>query len=94
MNIIRKAALLKKIGISESTLYNRLNPKSIYRDQSFPKPFKIGLSCLGWDESEVDAWLESQKNQSRTPHASPVFKVIRGTEALSCVIASNEAEAA
>lgn len=94
MNIIRKAALLKKIGISKSTLYNRLNPKSIYRDQSFPKPFKIGLSCLGWDESEVDAWLESQKNQSRTSQASPVFKVIRGTDVLTRDIASNQQEAA
>ena len=66
MRILRKNCLLKKVGFSKSTLSNRLNPSSPYYDETFPKPFPIGLSILGWDESEVDTWLESQKNNSRS----------------------------
>lgn len=61
MHILRKNCLLKKVGFSKSTLSNRLDPSSPYYDETFPKPFRIGLSILGWDESEIDSWLESQK---------------------------------
>lgn len=94
MNIIRKTALLKKLGISKSTLYNWLSPKSVYHDPSFPQPFKIGHCCIGFDEADVDTWLESKKNKFHTAHASPAFKVIAGTAAISRAVASNELEAA
>ncbi|MFM4902726.1 helix-turn-helix transcriptional regulator [Aeromonas hydrophila] len=40
-----------------STIYDWLNPKSPRYDETFPKPFKIGQSSIGWFEHDVDSWL-------------------------------------
>lgn len=56
MNTIRIRHLIKKCGLSRQTIYRRLQS-----DPSFPKSFSLGGSCVGWDEAEVDKWLESCK---------------------------------
>jgi prophage regulatory protein len=57
--ILRLRRLTQKIGISNASVYNKLNPKSKYHDPSFPKPIRLGVSSVGWLESSVDAWLDS-----------------------------------
>lgn len=61
--ILRLKRLKEKTGISGSSIYNKLNPRSKYYDETFPKPIRLGLGAVGWHESEVDAWLTSR------PHA-------------------------
>ncbi len=43
-------------------------PKTIWRwwakEKTFPKPILINGRCLGWRESELDNWMESQGGQS------------------------------
>lgn len=63
--ILRLKKLKEKMGISSSTIYNKLNPRSKYFDEMFPKPIRLGLSSVGWLESEVDAWLSHRVNASR-----------------------------
>ncbi|CAI0699399.1 AlpA family phage regulatory protein [Serratia fonticola] len=63
-NILRIQIVAKKVGMSVSSVRNRLNPKSKYYDPTFPKPFCLGLTgkgAVGWDEDEVDRWIESRK---------------------------------
>lgn len=58
--ILRLKRLKEKMGISGSSIYNKLNPRSKYFDETFPKPIRLGASSVGWLESEVDAWLASR----------------------------------
>lgn len=63
--ILRLKKLTEKTGISSSTIYNKLNPRSKYFDEQFPKPIRLGMSTVGWLEYEVDAWLSHRLNASR-----------------------------
>ncbi|BCT20247.1 AlpA family phage regulatory protein [Enterobacter ludwigii] len=58
VKILRISALVKKIGISRSTIYDWLNPKSPRYDATFPKQRRLGMQSVGWMESEIDKWLE------------------------------------
>ncbi|MBP0635902.1 AlpA family transcriptional regulator [Cupriavidus sp. AcVe19-6a] len=58
--VLRLKRLKEKTGISGSSIYNKLNPRSKYYDETFPKPIRLGLGAVGWLEVEVDAWLTSR----------------------------------
>lgn len=53
-------------GYSRSAIYDRLNPKSPRYDEEFPRPFKIGLSAVGWLESAVDEWITKRLNSIKS----------------------------
>jgi prophage regulatory protein len=64
--VLRKKDLAKKIGCSESTVDNRVNPLSPWHDATFPKSIELGAGgtrrlAKGWIEYTVDEWLESRK---------------------------------
>lgn len=67
--ILRRNQLEKKLGLSRSTIYGRINPKSLSYDPEFPKPIKLGgcqsNSAVGWLLEEVDAYLAAQIKKSR-----------------------------
>lgn len=65
--ILRLPVLAKKIGLSRSTIYDWLNPKSPRHDPTMPRPIRIGSRSrsIGFVESEVDAWLEQRAAQPR-----------------------------
>lgn len=64
-NVLRLKRLKEKTGISRSTVYNKINPKSKYYDAAFPKPIRLGPGSIGWLEVEVNAWLASRVLASR-----------------------------
>jgi len=64
--VIRLKELTRLIGLSRSTIYDRMNPKSKRFDPSFPRPIKLGLASVGWNLSEVMAWIASR------PQAHPI----------------------
>ncbi|MDM5118602.1 helix-turn-helix transcriptional regulator [Aeromonas hydrophila] len=57
IKVLRIKDLTNKIGMVRSTIYDWLNPKSPRYDETFPKPFKIEPSSIGWFEHDVDSWL-------------------------------------
>lgn len=67
--IIRRKQLEARTGLSRSTIYGRLNPKSPQYDPTFPTPIELGHGMLnppvGWVESEVNAWITDQITNSR-----------------------------
>ncbi|UTA81526.1 AlpA family phage regulatory protein [Halomonas sp. XH26] len=57
ITVLRMKQLVKKIGISRSSVYEKMNPKSPRYDKTFPRPFKLGKSAVGWFESDINQWL-------------------------------------
>lgn len=57
VKILRIPALMSKLGIARSTIYDWLNPKSPRYDNTFPKQRRLGRQSVGWLESEIDYWL-------------------------------------
>jgi len=57
--VLRIKEVLKRVGLSRSTLYDRMNPASPRYDDSFPKRVKIGKWAVGWLESSINEWIES-----------------------------------
>lgn len=59
--IIRINTLKQLIGLSRSSVYDKMNPKSKRYDESFPRPIKLSLSAIGWFEQDIIDWLNSKK---------------------------------
>ncbi len=55
MQILREPDVLRKTGLSRSTLM-RLRKKD-----DFPKPIKISTQCIGWSSDSVEAWLSKRE---------------------------------
>ena len=51
---LRLSDVKERTGLSRSTIYLNIS-KSI-----FPRPISLGVRCVGWLESEIDAWIQSR----------------------------------
>jgi len=63
--IVRLKTVIARTGLARSTVYDRLNLDSPRYDDTFPRPFKIGKSAVGWLESEVDEWILASVSHRR-----------------------------
>lgn len=61
IKIIRLPKVADTCGLSRSSIYEKLNPKSRRYDPTFPTPIKIGVSAVGWLQHELNEWLISKK---------------------------------
>lgn len=52
-SILRITKVLQRTGLTRATLYRKI------ADGSFPRQVQIATNCVGWRESEVDAWLRA-----------------------------------
>ncbi|MFJ3483536.1 helix-turn-helix transcriptional regulator [Pseudomonas sp. NPDC090202] len=57
LKVLRLKDVQERIGLSRSTIYDRLNPNSSRYDESFPKPISLGGAAIGWVEESVDLWI-------------------------------------
>lgn len=64
-SIERRRSLEARLGLSRSTIYDKINPKSPRYDATFPKPIRLGGCAVGWLTHEVDEWLARQIEASR-----------------------------
>ncbi|EKK5498986.1 AlpA family phage regulatory protein [Enterobacter hormaechei] len=62
VKILRLPAVVSKLGIARSTIYDWLNAKSPRHDPAFPKPYPLGKQSVGWLESELDDWVLQRKH--------------------------------
>lgn len=51
--IIRIAEVLKRTGLTRSTLYRKVSAGT------FPRNVRISMRCVGWRESDLQAWLRN-----------------------------------
>lgn len=63
LRILRMTELTKLLGISRSSIYEKLNPKSRYYDENFPKPLRLGAASVGWRSTAVEEWIVSRMLQ-------------------------------
>ncbi len=72
LSILRLSKLTTKIGLGKSAIYDRLDSNSPRYDSTFPKPVKLGAGKnppIGFIEAEVDSWISSQIEKSRSQDA-------------------------
>ena len=69
VRMLRIQAVLGRVGIARSTVYEWMNPKSPRYDPTFPRSVKLSpgrkRSAVGWIESEVTRWIESRATDGR-----------------------------
>jgi prophage regulatory protein len=59
VQMLKLPELIKLIGLSRSSVYDRLNPRSKRYDPDFPKPVKLNRASR-WLLSEVEEWIRSK----------------------------------
>ena len=57
--ILRLPAVKTRTGLSRSTIYLRV------ATGAFPRPVSLGGRAVGWVETEIEHWLETQITKSR-----------------------------
>jgi prophage regulatory protein len=57
--ILRLPQVKTRVGLSRSSIHSAVAQKR------FPRPIKLGARSVGWLESEIEAWLRQQVEQSR-----------------------------
>jgi len=70
LTILRRRQVEQRTGLSRSTIYAKMrrDPKRPREyDPTFPLPITLGnaAKAVGWVESEVNAWLSAQVENSR-----------------------------
>lgn len=65
LRILRIRQLRECIGLSRSTIYDRLNPMSPRYDSTFPRPIKLGKFAVGWVEEDICRWIEFRIEEAR-----------------------------
>jgi len=68
--MLRLRDVLKRTGLSRSTIYNKLNVASCHYDAKFPKQVRVGKTSVRWIESEINSWVEECVKLSRQSHGS------------------------
>lgn len=63
LKILRLPAVIEKCGLSRSTIYDLLNPRSRRYDSTFPDPIRLSSSAVGWFQHEINEWLMSKKHK-------------------------------
>jgi prophage regulatory protein len=58
--ILRLPDVKNRTGLSRSTIY------ALVKNDCFPKYISLGVRSVGWVEREVEAWITSRVNASRT----------------------------
>lgn len=57
MRVLRLHELLKRTGLSRSTIYLRMRRGSPYFDPNFPPAIRLGGRAIGFREDMVDNWI-------------------------------------
>ncbi|MNE58922.1 Prophage CP4-57 regulatory protein (AlpA) [compost metagenome] len=61
IQIIRMKELTVMLGLSRSTIYNKMNKRSPYHDPLFPPALQLGSGtrAIGWLLSDILQWVKS-----------------------------------
>ncbi len=68
MNILRRKATAKKIGVTTVTI-DRWSSDPKYAHLNFPKPIPLGDNSVGHIEEELDEWLARRAGEREAPNA-------------------------
>src|SRR5690349_4836317 len=57
MRVLRKRLVKEKTGLSFASIDRK------ERDGDFPARIQLGTKAVGWIETEIDAWIETRRDQ-------------------------------
>ena len=57
--ILRLPQVKSQTGLSRSTIYLRI------KNKEFPESISLGGRAVGWLESDIQAWLDDKRKESR-----------------------------
>ena len=57
--ILRLPQVKSQTGLSRSTIYLRI------KNREFPESISLGGRAVGWLESDIQAWLDDKRKESR-----------------------------
>jgi len=67
--VLRLRKVVERLGVSRSTIYDWMNPRSPRHDPEFPVPIRLSggsaHGAVGWLESEISCWIDSRSALSR-----------------------------
>jgi prophage regulatory protein len=63
LRILRRQAVLDRIGVSTSTL------QRLVAAGAFPRPVRLSTQLVGWYEDQVDQWLADRRPRVAQPDA-------------------------
>lgn len=58
--LLRRKEVEQTLGISRSSIYARLDPKSTQYDPTFPRPLKTSCKSVCWVEFELQSWIAAR----------------------------------
>lgn len=61
--VLRLKEVCALTGLSKSAIYDKGCKSSKYFDPTFAVRFKLSARAVGWDASEVTAWVQNQKDK-------------------------------
>lgn len=64
-NIIRLPEVIKRIGLSRSTIY------ALIGAGQFPRQIELSARAVGWLEGDIASWIVGRINRSRAGRKSP-----------------------
>ncbi len=54
VRILKIGQVVKRVGYSKASIYRKI------ADGSFPKQSKLGVTAVGWLESDINDWILSK----------------------------------
>ncbi len=52
--LIRLKEVMHRVGLGRSTIYRWMD------EGKFPKPVRLGVRTVAWEESDIDLWVQSK----------------------------------
>lgn len=65
--VLRRKGVLLVTGMSNSALYELLDPTHARYDATFPRPFALGARSRGWLAEEINQWIEQKAANRLAP---------------------------
>lgn len=62
--LLRMREVCSRLGLSRSAVYDKLSRTSPRYDSTFPKPIKLGMKAVAWNEAHIYEWLNSRSYPS------------------------------
>lgn len=59
-SILRRKQVESLTGLSSSTIYDKLDPRSPRHDPDFPRQFRLGGNSVGWLEQDIYEWVRKR----------------------------------
>ncbi|MDO8972093.1 MAG: AlpA family phage regulatory protein [Saprospiraceae bacterium] len=58
--LMRPTDAAQYLGIRRQSIYEKLNTKSKYFDETFPRPIKLGPRAVAFKVEDLDIWIASR----------------------------------